>query len=159
MAYATFILSDSVAEEAATAFSEHERRIRERLPGVQIRHRGGTSNRGVLTSGDVDLHVRTDPDSFEATRDALCNLYEPLFFEAWHSGAAFFVAPGSTPAVEVALTAIGSVDDFHHGEAWDRIAADPELISRYNALKLAHESASTDDYRAAKRAFFSENFG
>jgi len=147
----TFLLSDLVAEEAAAAFAEHERRIRERLPDVEIRHTGGTSVPGVLTTGDVDLQVRTDKQSFETARDVLCELYEPHCAEVWHSEGAFFVAPGTQPPVEVALTAIGSVDDLHHGEAWQRIAADQDLVERYNALKREHEGGSADDYQAAKR--------
>jgi len=147
-----------LADETATAFAEHERRIRERLPSAQIRHTGGTSIPGVLTTGDVDLQVRTEPESFIAARDALCELYEPHVPDAWHLEGAFFVAPDSHPTVEVALTAIGSLDDLHHGEAWDRIAADPNLIERYNSLKRAHEGGPVDDYLAAKRAFFYDNF-
>jgi GrpB-like predicted nucleotidyltransferase (UPF0157 family) len=154
----TFVLSDRVADEAAAAFAEHARRIRERLPDVEIRHTGGTSIRGVLTTGDVDLHVRTDARSFERARDVLSELFEPLYLHAWHSEGAFFVAPDSDPPVEVALTVIGSLDDLHHGEAWQRIAADPELLGRYNRLKLDHEGGSLDDYNAAKRGFFRENF-
>jgi len=112
----------------------------------------------VLTTGDVDLQVRTEPESFIAARDALCELYEPHVPDAWHLEGAFFVAPDSHPTVEVALTAIGSLDDLHHGEAWDRIAADPNLIERYNSLKRAHEGGPVDDYLAAKRAFFYDNF-
>jgi hypothetical protein len=54
---------------------------------------------------------------------------------------------------------IGTLDDLHHGEAWHQIEADPELIKRYNALKRAHEGGSEDDYKAAKRDFFHDNFG
>jgi GrpB-like predicted nucleotidyltransferase (UPF0157 family) len=158
MSQLTFVWSDLVAEDAAAAFSEHERRIRERLPDVEVRHTGGTSVPGVLTTGDVDLQVRTDRESFVAARDALCELYEPLYPEVWHSEGAFFVAAGSRPPVEVALTAMGSLDDFHHGEAWQRIAEDPELIERYNELKRAHEGGSVADYQAAKREFFRANF-
>jgi len=53
---------------------------------------------------------------------------------------------------------IGTLDDLQHGEAWQRIAADPKLIKRYNALKRGHEGGSQDDYNAAKRDFFHDNF-
>ncbi|MBA2462792.1 MAG: GrpB family protein [Actinobacteria bacterium] len=158
MAQLAFLLSDLVAEEAAAAFAEHERRIRERFPEVEVRHTGGTSVSGVLTTGDVDLQVRTDARSFDAARDVLSQLYEPLYPKAWHAESAFFVAAGSEPRVEVALTAIGSLDDLHHGEAWSLIAGDPHLIERYNAMKRAHEGRSLDDYNTAKRDFFYENF-
>jgi GrpB-like predicted nucleotidyltransferase (UPF0157 family) len=75
-------LSDLVAENAAAAFAEHERRIRERLPDVEIRHRGGTSITGVLTTGDVDVHVRAPQQTFENARDVLGDLYEPIYVDA-----------------------------------------------------------------------------
>ena len=153
-----FVLSDLVADEAAAAFAQHERRIRERLPNVEVCHTGGTSVLGVLTSGDVDLQVRTKRHSFSSARDVLCELYEPLYPEAWQSDSAYFVAADAIPRVEVALTVIGTLDDLHHGAAWHRIAADSGLIERYNALKRAHEGGSADDYNAAKRDFFHENF-
>jgi GrpB-like predicted nucleotidyltransferase (UPF0157 family) len=153
-----FRRSDHFADEAAAAFAEHARRIRERLPEAEVRHTGGTSIPGVLTSGDVDLHVRVELHAFAPARDVLSQLYEPFHLDAWHSEGAFFTSPGSKPQVEVALTAIGCLDDLHHGEAWRRIAADPNLIERYNAVKRAHEGGSMDEYLAAKRAFFYDNF-
>ncbi len=153
-----FFPSDLVAYEAAVAFAEHARRIRERLPQVEIRHTGGTSLRGVLTTGDIDLQVRVEREAFETARDVLGELYEPHCPEAWHSEGAFFVAPGAEPPVEVALTAIGSLDDLHHGESWQRIAADQDLLEQYNALKREHDNGPVDDYQAAKREFFYENF-
>jgi GrpB-like predicted nucleotidyltransferase (UPF0157 family) len=158
VARVTFVWSDTVAEQAAVAFAGHARKIRERLPDAEIRHTGGTSIRGVLTTGDVDLQVRTEERRFVKARDALSELYEPLYPEAWHSEGAFFFAPDSQPAVEVALTAIGSLDDLHHGEAWLRIVADPDLIDSYNDLKRAREGGSMDAYQSAKAAFFRDSF-
>jgi GrpB-like predicted nucleotidyltransferase (UPF0157 family) len=153
-----FVLSDLVAEEAAAAFVEHERRVRERLPNVEVRHTGGTSVPGVLTSGDVDLQVRTERRCFAADRDVLCELYDPFYREAWQADSAYFTARGAIPPVELALTVIGTLDDLHHGAAWHHIAADPRLIEEYNALKRAYEGGSPDDYNAAKRHFFHSNF-
>lgn len=153
-----FILSDRVAEDAAAAFAAHARRIRERLPDVETRHTGGTSVRGVLTTGDVDLQVRAARDSFAEARNALGELYEPLYREAWQADSAYFTAPDESPPVEIALTVIGTLDDLHHGAAWERLAADPRLIAQYNALKRAHEGGAPDEYNAAKREFFYENF-
>jgi GrpB-like predicted nucleotidyltransferase (UPF0157 family) len=158
VARVTFVLSDTVAEEAAAAFAEHERLIRTRLACVEIRHTGGTSIPGVLTSGDVDLHVRAEKQTFASVRDVLCQLYEPLYPGAWHDESAYFFAAGSAPPVEVAVTVIGTLDDLHHGDAWQQIAADSELIRRYNAMKRAHQGGSRDDYNAAKREFFYDNF-
>lgn len=153
-----FVWSQSIADRAAAAFREHERRIHACLPGVQIRHTGGSSVPGVLTSGDVDLQVSVHEAAFERARDALSELYEPLYREAWPEDAAYFAARDSDPAVEVALTVVGTLDDWHHGEVWDRIAADPKLIEDYNALKRSHEGVSEAAYDAAKREFFFTRF-
>jgi hypothetical protein len=113
----------------------------------------------VLTMGDdVDLQVRTDRQSFETVRDVLSGLYEPHYVDVWHPEGAYFFAPDSQPRVEIALSAIGSLDDLHHGEAWQRLAAERDLVERYNALKREHEGGSIDSYLAAKRDFFRDNF-
>jgi hypothetical protein len=53
---------------------------------------------------------------------------------------------------------VGTIDDLHHGEAWQHIAADPGLLERYNDLKRAHEGGPLAAYEAAKRDFFRVNF-
>ncbi|MCP9485461.1 MAG: GrpB family protein [Gaiellaceae bacterium MAG52_C11] len=106
-----------MARETAAAFAEHEARIREHLSEVEIRHTGGTSAAGLLTSGDVDVHVRVSRQSFVTAREALRGLYEPQHETKWHAESAFFFAPGSQPLVEIALTVSRSLDDLHHGEA------------------------------------------
>jgi GrpB-like predicted nucleotidyltransferase (UPF0157 family) len=152
-----FFLSDLISAEATAAYEEHARRINERLPQVEVRHVGGTSVPGLLTTGDVDLQVRVPEPDFAEARDALCELYEPMYRDRWRESA-YFYAASSEPRVEIALTTIGNIDDLHHGESWQRIAADPALVKGYNALKRTHEGSSLDEYQAAKRAFFYDNF-
>lgn len=152
-----FFPSERFASQAAAAYAEHFRRIRARLPEADVQHVGGTSVPGVLTTGDVDLHVRVEPDAFAAARDVLSELYEPLHPERW-SRSAYFFDPRSEPRVEVALTEIGNIDDLHHGHAWRRIAEDPDLVERYNRLKLDYEGRSAKEYDIAKRDFFYRNF-
>ena len=140
-----FFLSDLITHTAQAAYNEHARRIHERLPNVEVRHVGGSSVPGLLTSGDVDLQVRVAEDEYRSARDALCELYEPMYRESWRESA-YLYAP-SDPRVEIALTVIGTIDDVHHGESWRQIAADPDLIERYNALKRSQEGRSSEDYQ------------
>ena len=81
-----------------------------------------------------------------------------MYLDAWDDEGAFFAAAGSDPPVEVALTVIGTLTDLHHGRAWQLLREDPDLVERYNAMKRAHEGGSIDDYNAAKRSFFYDNF-
>jgi GrpB-like predicted nucleotidyltransferase (UPF0157 family) len=152
-----FFLSDLIADKAKAAYDDHAKRIRQRLPNVEVCHVGGSSVPGLLTSGDVDLQVRVTEHEYGAACEALCEMYEPMYRERWRESA-YFYAASSDPRVEIALTVIGNIDDLHHGESWQRIATDPALIERYNALKRSQEGRSLEDYQAAKREFFYGNF-
>ncbi len=152
------VYSETLADQAAATFAEHADRIHERLPHVEVKHTGGSSVPGVLTAGDVDLQVRVEEGEFGPARDVLEELYEPLHPHAWTEEAAFFHQPATEPPVEVALTVKGTVDDFHHGEAWGRMASDGDLRERYNDLKRAHAGGTDEDYAVAKREFFRLNF-
>ena len=152
----TFVPSDSIAQQTEAVFAAHAERIREQLPNVEVRLHGGSAAPGLVTSGDVDLHVRTDVEGFGAARDTLSELYEPVLEWKWNDEVAYFVDYGDEPPVELVLTLVGSLDDRFHKAAWERILTDPGLVARYNALKHDHEGGVLDDYKAAKREFFWE---
>jgi GrpB-like predicted nucleotidyltransferase (UPF0157 family) len=78
-----FFPSERFADKASAAYEAHLRRIQECLPGAEVRHVGGTSVPGLLTTGDVDVHVRVEPSAFSAARDVLSELYEPLYPDHW----------------------------------------------------------------------------
>ena len=154
----TFVLSDTLAHDALEAFATQRNRIQERLPRAEILHIGGTSLPGLLTTGDVDIVVRVDARDFGTAKELLSGLYSDLHPEAWTADGAFFEALDEQMHVEFALTVTGSLVDLHHAEAWRRIRSDPALVESYNAVKRAHEGGSIDEYLAAKRLFFQENF-
>jgi GrpB-like predicted nucleotidyltransferase (UPF0157 family) len=152
------VYSETMAEPAAAAYAEHAERIQERLPQLEVKHTGGSSVPGVLTAGDVDLQVRVEEEEFALAREVLEELYEPLHPHVWSGESAYFQDSGSDPPVEVALTVKGTIDDYHHGEAWEQMGADDDLRERYNDLKRAHADSTGDDYALAKREFFRLNF-
>jgi len=152
------VYSEVISERAAATAAEHAERIRERLPDIEVKHTGGSSVPSVLTAGDVDLQVRVEEEQFPAAREALAELYKPLHSHAWSDESAYFHDQDLGPPVEVALTVKGTIDDLHHGEAWEQMAADPDLRERYNDLKRAHTGGTDEDYALAKREFFRLNF-
>jgi GrpB-like predicted nucleotidyltransferase (UPF0157 family) len=152
------VYSETIAESARVAAGEHTERIHVRLPHVEVKHTGGSSVPGVLTAGDVDLQVRVEEEEFAPAREVLEELYAPLHPHAWSDESAYFQAPEEDPPVEVALTVKGTLDDFHHGEAWERMASDDDLRERYNDLKRAHAGGTDEEYALAKREFFRLNF-
>ena len=151
------IYSETITELAQAVAAEHAKRIHLRLPEADVQLSGGSSIPGVLTAGDVDLHIRVEKEEFAPVRAVLEELYEPLHPHAWTDESAYFQEE-SDPPVEVALTVKGTVDDFHHGEAWEQMAADDDLRERYNDVKRAHAGGTDEDYAQAKKEFFRLNF-
>ncbi len=139
------------------AFAAERQRIVEHVPGADVRHSGGTSLGDALTRGDVDIHVRVEPERFEEARDALERLYARHREEIWQDGFATFVGePSAGVAVGVALTATGSAHDRRFVRAWELLEADPALLRQYNALKLRHRRGDAAVYEAEKAAFFTQ---
>jgi len=125
-----------------------------------VLHTGGTSVAAALTRGDLDIHVRVSPDDFPRACDALAQAYTRHRPDIWTAGFATFVAEDTAIPTGVALTAIGDEHDQRFVVAWDSLRRDPQLLAKYNALKLKHEHApDATSYEAEKSAFFSALVG
>jgi hypothetical protein len=113
---------------------------------------GGSSVDGALTKGDVDLHLRVAPASFDGVVAVLEGVYEVVLPEIWQPGSlATFAVPGTALPTGVAVTPVGSPHDVRFRRSWELLAADPRLLAVYNAVKLAGP-----DYEAEKSAFFDQ---
>ncbi|WP_150307588.1 GrpB family protein [Planctomonas psychrotolerans] len=125
---------------------------------------GGTSVPGALTRGDVDLHLRVDPNSFADAVERLRGLHPVVHPEIWQPTLATFEVAEALPT-GIAVTPIGSEHDVRFTRTWAILAARPDLLAEYNAVKLAGPDASrargtgadTDldpGYEERKSAFF-----
>lgn len=152
-----------LAEDAEAARSAAERLfddIRNELGPVlpvtaEILHIGATAVPGCLTKGDLDVVVRVDRADFSVVEAGLATLLGRNEGSARTDEFAAFEDAGRTPHLGVQLAVKGGAfDDFHlFAEA---LRADPQLVLRYNALKLAHQDQPMTVYRAAKDAFVAE---
>jgi GrpB-like predicted nucleotidyltransferase (UPF0157 family) len=113
---------------------------------------GGSSVPGALTRGDVDLHLRVDPESFRQVVDRLGGAYPVASAHAWGITLAVFDVPGRHPT-GLAVTPVGSEHDDRFRTTWRALRRDPVLLAEYNALKAA--TAGTPAYEARKSDFFS----
>jgi len=140
--------------------AEHRSRIGGRLPQAKIEHIGATSVEGSLTKGDLDLLVRVPGIGFEEAVVALGGLYAIHQRENWTPTFASFKAePDPQVPLGVQLVAAGSTDDRAFMEWRERLSTDPDLLRRYNDLKLAHADDDPEDYVDAKAKFIEENIG
>jgi uncharacterized protein len=112
---------------------------------------GGTSVPGALTKGDIDLHLRVEPDAFSAIVVRLTGTYPVASAHSWAPTLAVFDIPARRPT-GLAVTPIGSEHDQRFRLTWQALRHDPALLAQYNALKT--ETVDTDDYEHRKSAFF-----
>ena len=113
---------------------------------------GGSSVRGALTGGDIDLHLRVDPAEFAESVNRLREVYEPVHLGIWTSSLATFAVPGED--VGIAVTPVGSEHDRRFADAWRRLRADPSLLEAYNRMKRDHAADVDADFVGAKADFF-----
>jgi hypothetical protein len=113
---------------------------------------GGSSVAGALTRGDVDLHLRVRPVAFASVVALLRRTYVVVHPEIWGPTLATFVVPAALEA-GMAVTPTGSEHDLRFTRTWQLLAADPALLSEYNAVKLADASCE-NTYEDRKSAFF-----
>jgi uncharacterized protein len=150
------VWSDDLLAEAAWVRDEVEQALR--LLGVpgELVLTGALSVAGALTKGDVDLHLRVEPRSFESVVACLRVAYPVGSPHSWAATLAVFDVPGPRPT-GLAVTPVDSEHDLRFRLAWEALRRDPGLLAEYNALKAA--STGTEEYEAHKSRFFSSVTG
>lgn len=147
------VWSDGLLEEARRVRDEVAAALdRLGVPG-ELRLTGAAGMPGVLTKGDVDLHLRVAPSDFDDATTRLAELIEPTRREIWTDTFATF-EQASEPPVGVAVTVVGTEHDRRFVRSWERMRAEPELRERYNEIKRRG-----GDVEAAKSDFFGEVSG
>jgi GrpB protein len=144
--------SDTIAEDARLIYAAVELRLRElQVPGT-LELTGAASLPGVLTKGDIDLHLRVPERAFAHVIDRLRAAYRPTNIEVWAPTLVVFDIPGSRPA-GLAVTPVGSEHDRRFTAAWRCLAEDRALLEEYNELKRT--AFGDPSYEDRKSAFFS----
>jgi hypothetical protein len=130
----------AIAEEVRDLLAEHG------VPGDLVLT-GGSSLPGLVTKGDIDLHLRVQGGEFAAAVERLRRVARVAHPEIWTASFATFER-AEPPVAGIAVTVRGSEHDVRFTTAWERLTADRAAREEYNALKLA------GDYEAAKSSFF-----
>jgi GrpB-like predicted nucleotidyltransferase (UPF0157 family) len=149
----TFAVETAWRSQVAAALADHAERLRRLLPSARIEHVGSTAVPGSVTKGDLDICVLVNGPEFGEAVSRLDAHYARNTGSDWSSEFAAFVAPDGDPAaVGVQLVVAGSAADVF--VRWrELLLADAQLRGEYDRLKLRHEGASMESYRAEKSAF------
>lgn len=149
----------AVRAAAETAVAGWRARHAPHLPETaDIQHVGATAIDGCATKGDLDIAVRVTPDSFEAARAYLDRTHPKNTGSVRTDSFAAYEQSSATPALGVQLVVVGSEFDLFLAFR-EALRANPEKVTRYNALRRAFDGRPMVEYRAAKSAFIREVLG
>jgi uncharacterized protein len=149
---ADLVWSDAITADAHAIRGEVEQHLAcLGVPG-RVELTGAASLPGVLTKGDIDLHLRvTEPGAFPGVVELLGDHFQPASPEAWAGTLAVFEVPGGRPT-GLAVTPVDSEHDRRFRRCWIRLREEPLLLSEYNAMKRT--SYGGPSYEALKTDFF-----
>jgi hypothetical protein len=148
----SLVWSDTILDDASRTRDRVEADLqRAQIPGSVVLT-GPASMPGVLTKGDIDLHLRVPPDQFEAVVRELRNLYLHASLHSWAATLAVFHVPAEIPT-GLAVTPLDSPHDRRFTSTWNLLRDDPGLLAQYNILKSS--SFGTARYEEQKSEFFS----
>lgn len=116
------------------------------VPG-ELTLTGGSSLPGLVTKGDIDLHLRVVAADFDDAVERLSEVADAAHPDIWTDSFATFER-SHAPIVGVAVTVVGSEHDVRFTSGWAHLAAHPDAREEYNALKRRV------DYEGEKSRFF-----
>jgi uncharacterized protein len=149
---AGLVWSDAIAAEARAVRAEVERQLAGLgIPG-RLELTGAASLPGVLTKGDIDLHLRvTGRSGFADAVERIGDVYRPASPAAWAETLAVFEIPGGR-STGLAVTPVDSEHDRRFRRCWIRLREEPALLREYNAMKLG--AFGDPSYERRKSDFF-----
>jgi GrpB-like predicted nucleotidyltransferase (UPF0157 family) len=107
------------------------------------------------TKGDVDVNIRVDEHAFADVVRVFSEQYEVAQYRNWTPTYASFSTGQYELPLGIQVTVNGSVDDLLL-DLRDRMRSEPELLRRYDEIKLEAATRGPDAYWEAKNNFLNE---
>lgn len=148
-----FYEQEEYQEKCSALFLELQFKISAVLPSAQIEHIGSSSVPGAISKGDLDIYVGVDPQVHERAVLALidCGYKEKLDTLRTHE-LCMLVAQED---IALQVVAAGSQYEFFLSFR-DLLRSKPDLVKKYNELKLSCIGFSEEQYRIVKSRFIEE---
>jgi GrpB-like predicted nucleotidyltransferase (UPF0157 family) len=148
-----FYEQDEYQEKCSAIFLELQSEISAVLPSAQIEHIGSSSVPGAISKGDLDIYVGVDPQAHESAVLTLidCGYKEKL--DTLRTPELCMLVAQEDIALQV--VAVGSQYEFFL-RFRDLLRSKPDLVRKYNELKLSCVGFSEKQYRVIKSRFIEE---
>ena len=152
----TLLAPGQYQDTAVAAYEDAELLLSAILPDARIAHVGASSVPGACSRGGVDICVAVQRGAFDEALGVLCEAgYVQRSLDDGSDRRALLAAPYANVPLTLRLVESGSVHESLM-RFRDALRADPALLSRYNAVRLAAAPQGAAAYAAAKAAFMAE---
>ena len=134
-------------------FNELHENLLSISPNLRVEHIGSSSIPGAVSKGDLDIFIGVTQEEFNRTIQLLESIgfYEKTDTLRTES-LRMMVTDSYEEDVAVQLVANGSEHESFL-EFRDKLRSNPDLVSRYNQLKLNCKGLPHDNYREVKSTF------
>jgi GrpB-like predicted nucleotidyltransferase (UPF0157 family) len=138
---------------AHKVFDEVRATLQPLLPSAKIAHVGSSSIPGAISKGDIDICVAVPAAEFDATLATLeAQGYKIKTDTLRTPQLCMLNAPRRDISLAIQLIEKDSVFEFFH-KFRDALTDNPDLVTRYNALKRQFADQGADVYRDEKAKF------
>lgn len=148
-----FLKPEEFVDVLNQIFATLKSRILQVLPQGEVDHIGSSAIKGAISKGDLDILVRVRPDKMTEAIKAI----ESLGFKIKEGtlrteSLCMLVTTEFNEDVAIQLIAHGSeFEDFLHFR--DKLNSNPDLVIKYNQLKIKSTNLTPNEYRIKKSEF------
>ena len=139
-------------------YRKYELEIAALLPGASIEHIGASSIPNAVSKGDLDILVGVNGKELENAVKLLSTLGFNEKSDTLRTPELCMLENSSGEDVAFQVVANGSEFEFFVGFR-DKLRKSPELVQRYNELKMSCTGWSQEEYRRKKSAFIERVLG
>ncbi len=148
-----FLKPEEYLPKIEAIFKIVENRIRNLLPNAEVEHIGSSAINGAISKGDLDILVRTSKDDFTGALSTIQSLGFSIKKETLRTDSLCMLETQEFDA-DVAIQLIEGGSEFEDFVKFrDHLNTTPELVKKYNLLKIKSMELTPEKYRQIKSEF------
>lgn len=148
-----FYPSSEIFGKAAEIFDSEKEVLQKLVPTADIQHIGSCAVPDAMGKFDIDIQIRIPKEIFRNAVETLIGFYPVKHPNLWTDEFALFKNKESSDVdIDYMVTVFDTYLDSYY-KLRDFLIANPDILQKYNELKLQYEGKTYEEYRKAKREF------